>query len=228
MDTTYYHDMVQLSSEWDEIRCGMITASGISKLLTAKHAIANNETSRRYIDEKTIERIYKFGDPTFQTYDMERGLTEEVYAKILYNENNKEKAHDCGFVVRSFNGFDLGYSPDGLVGDDGLIEIKSRKNKFQIETIIEDEVPCEYMIQIQTGLLVTGRKWCDFVSYSNGMPMFTKRVFPDQEIQTIIIDALISAEEKIENRIKEYKEKIKGLPVAERTDHFTGDIIKPS
>jgi len=81
---------------------------------------------------------------------------------------------------------------DGLVGKDGLIEIKSRIQKHQIKTIIDDEVPLEYMLQIQTGLIVSERKWCDFISYSNGMPMFVKRVYPIVEMQNKILETMLS------------------------------------
>jgi predicted phage-related endonuclease len=92
-------------------------------------------------------------------------------------------------VTNDDHGFVIGYSPDGLVDDDGLIECKSRRQKFQVETILADRVPEEYMLQIQTGLLVTGREWLDFVSYCAGLPMFIKRVFPDARYQEAIIAA---------------------------------------
>ena len=74
-----------------------------------------------------------------------------------------------------------------MVGDDGLIECKSRRQRFQIQTIADDEVPADYMIQLQTGLLVSERKWIDFISYSGGLPMFVKRVEPIPEYQEAIV-----------------------------------------
>ena len=95
------------------------------------------------------------------------------------------------------HGVVIGYSPDGLVGDDGLIECKSRRQKFQIETILADEVPAEYLLQCQTGLLVTGRKWLDFISYCGGLPMFVKRVWPCPEIHRAILDAASAFEQRL-------------------------------
>ena len=82
-------------------------------------------------------------------------------------------------MVRDDWGFKIGYSPDGLVGKDGLIEIKSRRPKKHLQTIIAGTVPAENMAQIQAGLLVSGRDWCDYISYCGGMRPWIKRVEPD-------------------------------------------------
>ena len=104
---------------------------------------------------------------------------------------------EIGFVTNDQFGFVLGYSPDGLVGDDGLIECKSRCQKYQIQTLTDMIAPDEFMLQLQTGLLVTGRKWIDFVSYCGGLPMVTIRVHPDPDIQGAIIHAASIFEAKI-------------------------------
>jgi hypothetical protein len=97
-----------------------------------------------------------------------------------------------------------------LVGDDGLIECKSRRQKYQIQTIVEN-VPGEvcvpdYMIQVQTGLLVAEREWCDLVSYCGGLPMVTLRVYPDPVVQDAIIDAATAFEARIAEKLKSYRE----------------------
>ena len=89
----------------------------------------------------------------------------------------------------------MGYSPDGLVGDEGLVECKSRRQKFQAQTVIEHvatgnaSIPAEYIMQHQTGLLVSERRWIDFVSFCGGMPMIAIRVWPDDKIQAAIEEA---------------------------------------
>ena len=104
-------------------------------------------------------------------------------------------------------GFTLGYSPDALVGDDGLMEAKSRRQRFQVQTIIGG-VPDEHVLQLQTGLLVTGRKWIDYVSYCGGMPMATIRVQPDAEIQEAIIAAASGFEQRIADCIADYQSEL--------------------
>ncbi|MBX4389892.1 hypothetical protein K4H03_27830, partial [Mycobacterium tuberculosis] len=84
-----------------------------------------------------------------------------------------------------------------------LIECKSRAGKYQVQTIATNEVPAEYMIQLQTGLLVTGRKWIDFISYSGGLPMFVKRVEPDLLMQGAILAAATAFEAKVAEQERE-------------------------
>src|SRR5690606_14766102 len=101
---------------------------------------------------------------------------------------------EAGFMVRDDWGWRIGYSPDGLVGDDGLIEIKSRQPKRHLATILDDEIPAEDVPQIQCALLVSGRAWCDYFSFCGGMPMWVKRVYPDQRW----FDAIVAADDAFE------------------------------
>jgi hypothetical protein len=112
--------------------------------------------------------------------------------------------------------FSIGYSPDGLVGDDGLIEIKCPRPKGHLLTILAEHPPIEHMAQLQCGLLVTGRQWIDFVSYCGGMPLFVKRVTPQQKWQDAIIDAATACEENIAEMMRLYQEAITGLQPTER------------
>jgi predicted phage-related endonuclease len=115
---------------------------------------------------------------------------------------------EVGFITNTSLGFPVGYSPDGLVGDDGLIECKSRRQKYQIETILKHEMPADYMIQVQTGLWVSERKWCDFVSYSGGLPMVTIRVYPDEKIIDAIKSAACAFEQRIQSLHAEYLDRL--------------------
>ncbi len=97
-----------------------------------------------------------------------------------------------------------GCSPDGLVGDDGMIEVKSRRQRFQIETIVNAEMPTDYMLQVQTALLVSERQWVDFISYSGGLPMVTLRVLPDERVQAALIEAAGEFHNRLERLITSY------------------------
>jgi predicted phage-related endonuclease len=138
---------------------------------------------------------------------MLRGQEDEVDARIIYAATYAP-VQETGFVTNDSFGFTIGYSPDGLVGDDGLIECKSRKQKYQAQTIVENEVPEEYMLQLQTGLLVTQRKWIDFISYSGGMPMVTIRVTPDPTMQAAILQAATLFEAKVAEKLAKYRTRI--------------------
>ena len=105
------------------------------------------------------------------------------------------------FVSNDKWGFTSGYSPDGLIGDDGQLECKSRNQRLQVRTLVEYSgagmIDPDFVIQVQTGLLVTERKWCDLVSYCGGLPMVTVRVFPDEKVQGAIIDAASAFEVRV-------------------------------
>lgn len=204
MTITYHADVVQGSDEWIAMRRGLITASEMNLLLTPTLKIAANDKSRAHIYELAAQRISQYVEPHYISDDMLRGREEEILARSLYAEKYYA-VQDVGFVTNDDHGFTIGYSPDGLVGDDGLIECKSRRQKYQVQTIIEGVMPDEYLLQVQTGLLVTGRKWLDFVSYCGGLPMAVIRVTPDATVQAAIIDAARKAEADIAAKIAAFK-----------------------
>ncbi len=122
-------------------------------------------------------------------------------------------------MVRSEDDWRLGYSPDGLVGDDGLIEIKAPRAKTHLRTILSGEVPAHHIAQIQAGLLVSGRDWCDFVSWCGGMPMFTRRVVPDQRWFDAITAAVQQFEQTAAEMVAAYEAATEGLPQTERINY---------
>jgi len=217
-----FKELEQGTDEWIAERCGILTASVLGQLITAKTLkIAANDTSRALIATLAAERITGHVELINPTRDMERGTLDEPYAREVYNSHYAE-VEEIGFMVRKDDGwgFKLGYSPDGLVGDNGLIEIKSRNQKKQLQTILADEVPAENMAQLQTGLFVSGREWIDYNSYCGGMPMWTKRVEPDEKWFDAILTAASEAEELIQASIKTYEWAVEGLPATERIDHW--------
>jgi hypothetical protein len=186
------------------------------------YGVADNDTSRALTLTLVSERITGYVEPIHPSRDMERGSLSEPFARDIYSENY-QTATEVGFMVRDDWGFRLGYSPDGLVGDEGLLEIKSPRQKKHLATILADEVPLEHMAQIQAGLLVSGREWLDFVSYCGGMPLYVTRVLPDEKWQKAIIDAVTVFEESAAQMIEAYQAAVDGRPATERIDLF-GEI----
>lgn len=215
MTITHHPELIQGSDEWLTARCGMITAGSMDLILTPTLKIASNDKERQHLYELAAQRINNYVEPSYIDDDMLRGLEDEVYARALYSEKYAQ-IEEVGMVTNDRFGFVIGFSPDGLVGDDGLIECKSRRQKYQAQTIILDEVPTEYMLQIQSAMLISERKWCDFISYSGGMPMYVKRVFPDPVMQTAIREAATAFEMRIRAAIKVYEEHATGLHMTER------------
>lgn len=208
-------DLIQGSDEWLAQRRGMVTASVVGALLTPTLQVADNATSRGLTALLTAERITGWSDPTYISDDMLRGIEDEPRAVDKYAETHAP-VETVGFMVRDDWGFSLGYSPDGLVGDDGLIEVKSRRPKIHLQTILADAVPAECMAQIQCGLLVSGRSWCDYVSYSGGMPMWVKRVEPDREWHDAIVAAVAAFEDAAAQMVATYLTATRGLALTER------------
>lgn len=218
MTITYHAEVIQGSDAWLAMRCGLITASEMKHLLTVKTLkVADNDKARSHVWELLFQRLTGYVEPHYISDDMLRGQEDEFYARQLYAEHYAP-VQEIGFVTNDRWGFTIGYSPDALVGDDGLIECKSRRGKYQVQTIAENEVPDEYVLQLQTGLLVTGREWIDFISYSGGLPMFVKRVEPDPLIQGAIVAAATSFEAKLAEKEREYRATLVNMPKVIETE----------
>lgn len=201
-------EMVQGSDEWYKARCGLLTASEMRHIITpAKLQYATNEKTRDHLDELAAQRVTKFVEPTFFSAHMERGQNDESYARGYYADNIAP-VMQVGFVTNDKWGFTLGYSPDGLVDLDGLIECKSRLQKFQFRLILGGKIPSEHILQMQAGMLIAERAWCDYVSFCGGMHMKVIRVHADEVMQKALIDAAASFHEDLNAAIKEYELRI--------------------
>jgi len=175
-----YPNLEQRSDDWHQLRCGLVTASTIGKLVTPKTLKpASNDMSRSHTVRLATERITGQVEETFTSNDMWRGIVCEPIARDYY-QLHYAPVDEFGMFIREQDGWKLGYSPDGLVGDDGLLEIKAPRPHNHVQTILDGNVPAEYMPQLQTALYVTRRAWIDFVSFAGGLPLFVLRVLPDE------------------------------------------------
>lgn len=186
---------------------------------------ADDDKARNLTLLLAAERITGWSDPTYISDDMWRGIDDEPKARDKYSEHYAPVT-EAGIMIEDRWGFPIGYSPDGLVGDDGLIEVKSRRSKAQLATILADEVPTENMAQLQCGLLVSGRSWIDYVSYCGGMPMYVKRVHPQRKWFDAIIGAVRAFEENTADMITRYSTSVAGLPMTEREPEHTRTELK--
>ncbi|MEL7299341.1 MAG: YqaJ viral recombinase family protein [Pseudomonadota bacterium] len=207
---TYHHKLIQGSEEWLQARLGVLTASEMKLALTPTLKTARNDKIRAHVFQLAAERVTGFTEPHFESYDMARGHIDETFARAAYIDEFGP-IRMMGFITNTRHGPKIGYSPDGLVGDDGLWECKSRSPKYQVRTAVQAKdgdsfvPPVEYFLQLQTGLLVAERKWIDFSSYCGGMPMLTMRVWPDEATQAAIIEAAQTIEADIEKVLADYR-----------------------
>lgn len=222
MTITVHNDLIQGSDEWLAARCGLLTASEMKLILTPSLKVADNVKTRAHLWELAAQRITEFVEPQYVSDAMLRGHEDEILARALYAERYAP-VEEVGFVTNDKWGFTLGCSPDGLVGTDGMIECKSRCQKYQVQTIVEEftgaaSIPEEYVMQVQTAMLVCGRRWCDFISYSGGLPMAVIRVDAAPEIQDAILNAAAKFEARINEVINDFREAIeaRGYPDTER------------
>ena len=224
-----HRDLHQGTEEWAAIRCGMLTASEMGLIITPSTLKpAKNEKEKAHLYELLAQRVSRYVEPHFISNDMMRGHEDEVEALILYAKHFGP-TEAVGFVTNDKWGFTIGYSPDALVGFDGLVETKSRRQKYQIETfvvhVLAETIPADFVIQIQTGLLVTERSWCDLISYSGGLPLARIRAYPDPKIQTAIVEAAEGFEARLKVAHAAYREAVEkagNIPTVRRAE---GEIL---
>jgi predicted phage-related endonuclease len=221
-----YPEIDQRSEAWFDQRRGLVTASAVGKLVTPRTIKpASNDESRGLATQLAAERITGWTDPTYLSGDMIRGIEHEPFARDAYVALTGNEVTEVGFMVKEFDGFKLGFSPDGLVGDDGLLEIKCPRAKTHLSTVVSGEVPGYYMGQLQTGLLVSGREWIDFVSFVGGLPLFVKRVHPDPRWFDAILTATEQAEAAIQQSIADYQTATAGLPATDKVPDLAEMVI---
>lgn len=174
----YLYDLEQGSEEWLKARAGIPTASNFSKILT--NGLKSSKSKRDYMLSVVFEKIAKAKDSAdnYKSSLMQRGNDLEEEAKISYGITNDVLVKDVGIVLRDDG--EVGASPDGLVGDDGIIEIKCVLGSTLLSEL-ETSTFSKYLLQIQGNLWITERKWCDLIIYHPQVKLFTVRIFRDEE-----------------------------------------------
>jgi hypothetical protein len=198
-----FEDLVQGTDEWLAARCGLLTASEVKLIITPTLKIASNEKERTHLYELLAQRVTKYVEPHYISDDMLRGHEDEELARRLYAERYAP-VREVGFITNDKWGFTLGCSPDGLVAADGMIECKSRRQKYQMEVVLADKVPDEHFLQVQAALLVSERMWLDYVSICCGLSMKVIRVYPDPKVQNAIVEAADAFEERLSDARAKY------------------------
>lgn len=178
------HDFPQRSDEWFAHRCGRLTASRVSEV-TAKTRNGWSSSRSNVMAELVVERLTGVSVPGYTSAAMQWGTNTEPEARAAYEFYRDVDVREVGFVDHP--GIDMfGCSPDGLVGDDGMIEVKCPQSATHIATLLGGPIPDKYIKQMQAQMACAGRQWVDFVSYDPRMPeelrLHTERVSRDDKI----------------------------------------------
>ena len=202
--------MEQGSAEWHAVRCGKVTASRIADII-AKTKSGSSASRGNYMAELVCERLTGVPQDNFKSPAMEWGTAQEPHARAAYEAAGGVLVEEIGFVPHPTIGMS-GASPDGLVEDLGLIEIKCPNTATHIDTLLTSKVPDRYNTQMQWQMACTGRQWCDYVSYDPRLPdnmrLFITRVPRDDTairlMEIEVVAFLTELDEKITDLKSQY------------------------
>lgn len=173
----------QGSEEWKRLRLGRVTASRVADII-AKTKSGYSASRANYMAQLIAERLTDTVTEGFTNAAMQHGTETEPEARCAYEFYQAAVVEQVAFVEHPRIN-DAGCSPDGLVGNEGLVEIKCPNTATHLDTLLGQSVPGKYLTQMQFQMACTGRKWCDFVSYDPRMPenmkLFVKRVDRDDK-----------------------------------------------
>lgn len=195
--------MEQGSDAWHAVRCGRVTASRVADVI-ARTKTGWGASRANYMAELICERLTGASAEKFTNAAMQWGTEKEPEARAAYEFQFNCDVEQVGFVHHPSIAMS-GASPDGLVGTDGMIEIKAPNTSTHLDTLLGQKVPEKYVTQCQFQMACTGRKWVDFVSYDPRLPqhmqMFVKRIERDDkaiaEMEQMVRDFLGELDAKI-------------------------------
>jgi putative phage-type endonuclease len=200
----------QGSEEWKLARLGHVSASNIAAVMSKTKEGKESATRKAYKIRLVAERMTGHPQEQYKNAAMEWGNEQEPFARMAYESVQGLLVDKTGFWKHLFKQW-IGVSPDGLVGSDGLIEIKCPNTTTHLEYIFDDVVPSEYIKQIQCQLWVTNRAWCDFVSYDPRLPpknqLFIKRLHRDNQLIAVMQEEV----DKFLNEVQIIIDKLKGM-----------------
>lgn len=185
--------MDQRSNEWYQARLGKATGSKFHDVCSFTRS-GESASRRNYRYQLIAERLTGVVQPTYTSSAMQWGIDNEPVARLAYEMKTGYTVQEAGFLVSEILP-DAGISPDGLIGQDGGVEIKCPEIATHIETLTKNRIPEQYIEQIDGAMWVTGRKWWDFVSYDPRLP---------EDLQLVII-----RRERNENAIQELESNLR-------------------
>jgi len=201
--------MEQQSNEWFTTRLGKVTASRVADVI-AKTKTGYSTSRDNYMAQLICERLTGQKGESFTNAAMEWGTQTEPLARSAYENARSLLVKEVGFINHPRIEMS-GASPDGLVADDGLVEIKCPNTATHIDTLLSGKVPTKYITQMQWQMLCCERKWCDFVSFDNRLPehlqLFVQEVEFDPEYCAMLEKEVVLFLTELDNKVAKLKEK---------------------
>lgn len=197
------HDMEQRTDAWREIRRGKVTASAIEDVMSSLKSGGEPAGRRNYRAQLVVEIMTGTVAESYTNGAMQWGIDNEDAARDAYAFQSGIEVEQVGFIDHPTVPMS-GCSPDGLIGDDGMVEIKCPNTATHIDYLLDGVVPAAYVKQMQWQMACSGRKWNDFVSYDPRMPvelqLFVCRLERD--------DAMI---EKMEDAVRAFRSEVDAM-----------------
>lgn len=205
---TIYRDIEQGSPEWKLIRCGYATASRVSDVLSKGKGEAESIGRENYRCDLVVERLNGCPVEGFKNSYMTRGNEDEPNARLCYEFEKGCTVEQVAFIVHPTIEW-FGISPDGLVGDDGMIEIKRKTPSLHLKYLFRDTIPSEYIPQMQAQMSCSGRLWNDYVSYCPELPennqLFVKRLYRDDEYIALMEEKVKAFLQSVQDMVERLK-----------------------
>lgn len=201
--TGWHFDVVQGTDTWKALRLGKVTASRVSDVI-AKTKSGWGASRGNYMAELIAERLTGFSADRFTNAAMQHGTEQEPNARVAYQFVTDIPVKEIAFIEHPWIPLS-GASPDGLAGEDGLVEIKCPNTSTHIETLLGGAVPLKYVAQMQWQMACSGRAWCDFVSFDNRLPadmqIFIRRVRRDNAVIADLETAIVDFQSEMESKM---------------------------
>jgi putative phage-type endonuclease len=201
--------MEQRTEEWFAARIGKVTASRVADVI-AKTKSGYSASRDNYMAQLICERLTGQQGESFTNAAMEWGTQTEPLARSAYENARSLLVKEVGFINHPRIEMS-GASPDGLVADDGLVEIKCPNTATHIDTLLSQKVPTKYITQMQWQMLCCQRKWCDFVSFDNRLPenlqLFIQEVEFDPEYCAMLEKEVSQFLAELDSKVAKLKEK---------------------
>lgn len=204
----------QRTEEWFTARLGKVTASRVNDVM-AKTKTGYSASRDSYMTQLVLERITQTKAEGFTSQAMQWGVEQEPFARAAYEAAQGVMVEEVGFIPHPT--IDMaGASPDGLVGDDGMVEIKCPDSKGMLETLLTQKVPAKYFAQMQFQMACTGRKFNDYCVFDPRMPpkaqLFVTRIPRDNAFITEMEAEIVKFLAEVDSQVQQLNQYIESQP----------------